>query len=223
LSACALLVTLAMRPCGSHVANVFLILSKLGTFSVTTFVAVHVSTGKAWASEGADGATAVTGLIASMQILSQIAIAFVLTRKIIMKVVRAARNQGQQVQHLPNPNPPADGGAAVPLNALVNDDSGSSISLDEEMMELELEEEEEPPPPPPEDEEEPPPPPTRAELRRMRRNKAIALKKQRIRQELEDSRRHVQVTAKRKLLESTIVCSAVPLDDGCLGGPRNPA
>jgi hypothetical protein len=128
LSGFALAVTCVVRPCGSYVALVFLVLTKLGTFGASLFVAVSRD---AWASEVVENITVFMGLLSVVIAAAQVTITIVVGRKAILKALRFRRKMVQK--------PPVAaqlGGsraaAANPTTAGTSDtsDTASSISLD---------------------------------------------------------------------------------------------
>jgi hypothetical protein len=134
LSGFALLVTCIARPCGSYAALVFLIVSKLGAFLAALFVAVGISgSGAAWASAVGENVTAFMGLLSVVAVFAQIAIAFTLERKTILRAVRklAGWLQPTAVQEPPDRAPAAASvrAAAVAPTTISDDVNASCVVI----------------------------------------------------------------------------------------------
>ena len=86
--ACMLAATLFFRPCGSFLANIFLIASKLGSFITALLIVVHAESGNDWTSNAADFVTAGFGFLSTIQSLVQLLLALVLARKPILSALR---------------------------------------------------------------------------------------------------------------------------------------
>ena len=87
---CLVMLVLAawVRPCGSLLANVFLILSKLGSLVIALMILVHTELGSDWAEDGAQFSTACFGFVATLQAVLQLVLAAVLARKSLLAAVR---------------------------------------------------------------------------------------------------------------------------------------
>ena len=97
--------TLFFRPCGSHMANFFLIASKFGSFITALLVLVHAESGDETASEGGQFATAGFAFVSSIQSVVQLVLAVVLARKSLLSAVRRLLQQKRHVSQEDEANP----------------------------------------------------------------------------------------------------------------------
>ena len=85
--------SIIVRPCGSIFGNIFLILSKLGSFVVALFIVIHTVWGSETAHRDAQRATAGFAFVSSLQTVVQLLLALVLSRKALLVFFRSQRRR----------------------------------------------------------------------------------------------------------------------------------